>query len=59
MTKSQELRQNAENCSELALVAENDPKKKRLKRMAQGWNQLAQTQAWLDGEPDGPISKAT
>jgi hypothetical protein len=56
MTKSQELRQNAENCSELARVAEDDPKKKS---MAQGWNQLAQTQAWLDGEPDGPGSKAT
>jgi hypothetical protein len=50
MHKSDELRRNAENCAEMAQSSDNDPKKKRFERMAQGWNSLADSQAWLDGE---------
>jgi hypothetical protein len=52
MNRAQELRQNAENCTELAQTAESEPKKKRFERMAEGWNSAAENQAWLDGEED-------
>jgi hypothetical protein len=50
MKKSQELRQNAEKCAEIAQAANSDPKKKRFERMAEEWDTLAENQAWLDGE---------
>jgi hypothetical protein len=50
MNKSDELRQNADNCVEMAQSTDSDPKKKRFERMAEGWNSVAETQAWLDGE---------
>lgn len=54
MTRSDQLRQNAENCAELAKASESDPKKKRYERMAEGWNSVAETQDWLDGEKPRP-----
>jgi len=54
MTRSDQLRQNAENCSELAKASESDPKKKRYERMAEGWNSVAETQDWLDGAKPKP-----
>jgi hypothetical protein len=57
MGKAEELRQNAENCEELAKVATNEPQKKRLERMADGWQSVAKTQAWLDGESDSVAPK--
>jgi hypothetical protein len=52
MAKSDELRQNADNCVELAKATKNGPLKKRLERLAQGWKNVAENQAWLDGEPE-------
>ena len=52
MGKTEELRQNAENCQELAKITENKPQKRRYERLAEGWQSVAQTQAWLDGEGD-------
>jgi len=49
MTKSDDLRKNAENCSELAKTRDSGPSKKRLERMADGWESVAKTQDWLDG----------
>ena len=51
MNKSQDLRQNAENCADLAATAKDEVSKRRYKRMEQAWNALAKTQAWLDGAP--------
>ena len=58
MSKSEELRKFADNCVELAEAADNGPRKKRLERLAEGWKNLAQTQAWLDGEEDPHPPKA-
>jgi hypothetical protein len=52
MKRSDDLRQNAENCVVLAEAAATDPQKKRYARMATAWNSLAETQAWLDGETE-------
>jgi hypothetical protein len=52
MNRSDDLRKNAENCVALADTADSDPKKKRYARMATAWNNLADTQAWLDGETE-------
>jgi hypothetical protein len=45
-----EMRQNAENCADLATDANDAPGKKRYERMQQAWNSLADTQDWLDGK---------
>jgi hypothetical protein len=58
MSKSEELRKFADNCAELAEATDNGPRKNRLARLAEGWGNLAQTQAWLDGEEDPPPPKA-
>ena len=50
MQNSDELRKFAQNCTDLADTAQGEPNKKRFERMAEAWNDLAQTQAWLDGE---------
>jgi flagellar capping protein FliD len=50
MNKSQELKQNAENCADLAATAKDERAKRRYERMEEAWNALAKTQAWLDGE---------
>jgi hypothetical protein len=55
MNRSQELLKNADNCVELAKAANREPEKKRFERLAEGWKNVAEAQAWLDGEPDpGP-----
>jgi hypothetical protein len=50
MTKSQDLRKEADNCSELASKSSDGAKTTRYRRMAISWNRLAATQEWLDGE---------
>jgi len=54
MKRSNGLRKNAENCTEMAQIAETEPKKKRFERMADAWNNLADNQEWLDGDSQGP-----
>jgi hypothetical protein len=58
MNKSDKMKKIAENCVDMAEAAKDSPKKKRLERLADGWNSLAQNQAWLDGEPNDPGPKA-
>lgn len=48
---SKEMRKNAENCEEKAEQAVTRPDQERFSRMAKSWNSLADTQAWLDGDP--------
>ena len=59
MTKSEALRQNAENCTELAEIADSQSNKMRYQRMAKSWTDLADTQAWLDGEVATKTSSRT
>jgi hypothetical protein len=54
MRKSENLRQYAENCADLADRAANDWDKARFKRMQQAWIDLATNQDWLDGEEQSP-----
>ena len=55
---AEEMRDNANNCSDLASAAKDEPGKKRYQRMEATWNSLAETQDWLDGKtkPD-PVSE--
>jgi hypothetical protein len=57
MNKSQELMKIAENCVELAQATDSKPQKKRFERMAEGWKNVAEAQARLDGK-EGPGPKA-
>ena len=50
MTKTQELKQNAENCADLAATAKDEVAKRRYERMEEAWHSLAKAQAWLDGD---------
>jgi hypothetical protein len=50
MKQSDLLRENAENCLQLAERAEGQPTFRRYSRMAQAWLALASEQDWLDGE---------
>jgi hypothetical protein len=50
MKHSDLLRENAENCLQLAERAEGEPAFKRYMRMATAWKALANEQDWLDGE---------
>jgi hypothetical protein len=50
MKQSDILRDNAENCLQLAEGANGQPAFKRYVRMAQAWMALAREQDWLDGE---------
>ena len=50
MKQSDLLRENAENCLQLAERAEGMPAFRRFSRMAQAWSALAREQDWLDGE---------
>jgi len=50
MKQSDLLRENADNCLQLAERAEGEPAFKRYLRMAQAWSALAHEQDWLDGE---------
>ena len=56
MKRSDALRQNADNCRQLAERAEGEPAYRRYMRMAQAWMALANEQDWLDGEvPPAPL----
>ncbi|MGB6401143.1 MAG: hypothetical protein WBF73_36520 [Bradyrhizobium sp.] len=50
MKQSDQFRQNAENCAQLAERATGEPTFRRYKRMEEAWRALAEEQAWLDGE---------
>ena len=56
MTRAEMFRQTAENCIDMAESAKDDAARKRFKRLAKGWEDIANQQAWLDGEkePDPP-----
>ena len=49
LSKSEEYRENARNCAELAAEAKDLPSKNRYKRMQDAWLALAEEQDWLDG----------
>ena len=51
MQSPKQLRENAENCAELAAQAPDEPNKARFQRMKKAWESLAETQEWLDGKP--------
>jgi len=48
--QSDQYRQNAHNCAEMAELAKSEPAYKRFKRMEKAWLALAEQQDWLDGE---------
>lgn len=48
-TKSEEYRENARNCAELAAEAKDLPARNRYKRMEAAWLALAEEQDWLEG----------
>lgn len=50
MKQSDRLRENAENCFQLAARKTDEPSIKRYQRMANAWLALAHQQDWLDGE---------
>jgi hypothetical protein len=50
MKQSDLLRDNAENCMQLAERATGQPAHNRYSRMADAWSALADEQDWLDGE---------
>jgi hypothetical protein len=50
MKQSDLLRDNAENCMQLAERANGQPAHNRYSRMADAWSALADEQDWLDGE---------
>ena len=50
MKQSDNFRENAENCAQLAERATDDGTYKRYKRMEAAWRALAEEQDWLDGE---------
>ena len=50
MKESDLLRDNAENCLQLAERTEIQPAFRRYMRMAEAWTALANEQDWLDGE---------
>jgi hypothetical protein len=52
MSKSRELLEISQKCLELADETNDSARKNFLRRMAGEWKNLAQTQAWLDGEGD-------
>jgi hypothetical protein len=49
MNKSDEYRENARNCAELALEAKDKPTKYRFKRLETAWLAPAEDQDWLEG----------
>jgi len=57
MKQSDLLRENADNCLQLAERAEGEPAHRRYTRMARGWTALAYEQDWLDGEVPPVVTK--
>jgi len=55
MKQSDLLRENADNCLQLAEQHADAPSVRRYRRMAEAWLALAHEQDWLDGEisPNG------
>lgn len=49
LTKSEQYRDSARNCGELADEANDFPSKNRYRRMQDAWLALAEEQDWLDG----------
>jgi hypothetical protein len=59
MQKSSDgMRKNAENCVELAEKTASQPEKNRLKRLSEGWEEVARAQDWLDGKTEVPGPEA-
>jgi hypothetical protein len=65
MKRSDDFRENADNCAQLAERATDEPTYQRYKRMEAAWRALADEQDWLDGETppaprtaDGDVSKS-
>jgi hypothetical protein len=56
MSDAEQMRKNAENCEELAAQAVAGPDRARFKRMRQSWDNLANTQDWLDGKAPAPTA---
>jgi hypothetical protein len=50
MKQSDDFRENADNCAQLAERAADEPTYQRYKRMEAAWRALADEQDWLDGE---------
>jgi hypothetical protein len=50
MKRSDEFRENADNCAQLAERADDEPTFNRYKRMEAAWRALAEEQDWLGGE---------
>ena len=48
--KADEMRQNAENCAEMAGEAKTRAERARFSRMEKAWQDLAKSQDWLDGK---------
>jgi hypothetical protein len=49
MSNAKRLRENAENCAELAEDAADDANRRRYLLMEQTYLRLAETEEWLDG----------
>ena len=47
---SNELKTNANDCAQLAKAAKSDAERARYALMEKAWLELANAQAWLDGE---------
>jgi hypothetical protein len=65
MKDSDDFRENADNCAQLAERATDEPTHQRYKRMEAAWRALADEQDWLDGETppvpgaaNGDVSKS-
>ena len=54
MQESEGLRKNAENCAEKAEAAATPQARARFKRMEKAWDNLADNQAWVEGDQEGP-----
>ncbi len=50
MPNAKRLRENAENCAEMAEGANDDASRRRYRRMEQTYLRLAETEEWLDGQ---------
>jgi hypothetical protein len=53
MQKSDDLRKNAENYAQKAETAATAQARARFQRMAKAWENLADNQAWVEGDQQG------
>jgi hypothetical protein len=56
--KSLQYRRKAAACGQFALWARSDLDRKRLIRMQESWNALADNEDWLDGVPSASFAIA-